>query len=1161
MRAIRLLLWVLSVLSFIAPLDGAVIGTVINIDGKPLPGAKVSLFSPELIAAQRSRLLSAEPQRTPLATVLTDSNGRFSIGVPKEHPVADLRVEASGYAPMAGWFAADEDAGALLMTQASPVRGTITANGKPAANATVVILGATEYTTKTDAEGHYSAPDPSKWASRVLVLHPDFALVDEPVLPFGAKKNADFTMTAGVVVSGRVVSDDGQTPAGEVPIFLDGWPVAKSAADGTFTIAHARKAWNTVEARSGNRIAQRARPDGALPALKLAKGATIGGSVRDVKSQLPVAGARVVIAPTGPFRDASLDAITDAKGAYTLTPIAGGTYDVRAQRPGYGINGLQAVNVKGVAAVQKAFLATPHGRISGSVVDDDKRPVSAAKLSARAATRDNNVPSFLRAGGGGVSEGYSAPDGHFVLGDVETDAELQIDAVKRGYPAGRSPSLKLAAGERKSGVTITIPLGLAVTGRVTDKDRKPLSGVGVEPIESSGDPMASLRRVTMSAMQGGRNENVRTGGDGTFTTRVKEGTYDLAFKGEGYSAKLLRGIKVDSATKPVEVMLDPGVEIIGHVMRSGAGVEGVNVIALAQDTFAAAMTGSDGSFRIADLNPGQMMLVINKPEAFIAEMRPVAAPARNFVIELPPGGRIPGRVVDKMTHQAVTSFLAGVTAPRGGIPMPPMQKQFTTDDGTFMLESVKPGSTQVVVNAPGYIMARSPTIEVEDGKTLPDVEVGLETGAKLTGRVTGPEGTPLAGVSVRNVARTAGSPPTSMLEDSPTTDANGEYTIESLEAGEKTFSFSRSGYQPQQKTVTIVSGKDARLDVQISNGIRATGLVVTDGGVPIADASVRATSDDGSRENRADAGGAFTFEGLAPGNYTFMAVKTGFAPGVLRDVDIASSGPVRIILKSGGVITGHVSGLTAQELEQTTVYAGVAGGTGTTAPVDSAGNFRMEGVPSGTVRIGARTGVLFGGSTRSAATKIVDFDGGTAQVEIDFKSNTAIHGRITRNGAPVANALVAFLPRDGKSQTTASASADAEGRYELSGLDDGTYTVRTVDMALLGAPFITQYEVHGSDTFDITIKTVTLRGRVTGAIDTRPLSDVNVELRISGQPAFGGRTAQTDASGNFVLENVAAGTYQITADKPGFEREEREITIADSAPEELQFKLSPATPP
>jgi len=560
MRAIRRLLCVSFVLSlFVAPLHAAVIGTVINIDGKPVTGAKVSLFAPELIAAAGPRMLAAEPQRTPLKTVSTDSSGRFSIDAPKEQTIVDIRVEANGYAPMAGRYPLDDDAGVILLTQAPSVRGTITANGKPVANATVVVLGAAEYTTRTDADGHYSAPDPSKWAYRVLVLDPDFAPVDETIGPYGTKKGPDFTITAGVAINGRVVGEDGQTPAGDVPLFLDGWPAGKSSADGSFTIAHARKEWTTVEARSGNRIAQRTRASGGSPTLKLAKGAVISGSVRDGKSQLPVTGARIAIG-SGRFREATLDTITDAKGNFTLAPIAGSTYDLRASRPGYGINGAQAVSVKGGAAVQKALFATAHGRISGSVVDDDKRPVSAAKLSARPATQDNNILSLIRTAGGGVSEGYSAPDGHFVISEVETDAELQIDALKRGYPPGKSPSLKLAVGERKSGVTITIPLGRAVTGRVTDKEHKPLSGIAVQAVESSSDPMGGLRRMVMSAMQGGRNDQIlRTGSDGTFTIRVKEGTYDLAFKGEGYSAKTVRGTKVDSATKPVEVMLDPGV--------------------------------------------------------------------------------------------------------------------------------------------------------------------------------------------------------------------------------------------------------------------------------------------------------------------------------------------------------------------------------------------------------------------------------------------------------------------------------------------------------------------------------------------------------------------------------------------------------------------------
>jgi hypothetical protein len=1171
MRAIRRLLSLSFVLSLAAAsLQAVVLGTVINIDGKAVGGAKVSLFAPELIAAQGPRLLSADPQRTPLATMTTDSSGKFTFEVPKDQTIVDVRIDAAGYAPSSVRLTADDDAGAVLLQQAAPVRGTITANGKPVANATVVVLGGGELTTKTDTEGHYTAPDPSKWAFRIIVLHPDFAVIEETIGPNGAKKGPNFSLNNGVPVTGRVVAEDGQTPVAGAQIFIDGWPQGKSAADGTFTVAHAGKDWETVEARIGNRIAERAHTAaGTVATLKLGKGATINGNVRDLKSQLPVAGVRVAVGASGRFsgRDASVDAISDAKGNFTIAPLSPGRYDLRTSRPGFAINDVRAVSVKAAETAQKALYATARGRISGSVADEDKRPVAAARVAARPPARGDMF--FMMARGFGGNEAYSAPDGHFVLRNVETEADLEVDALKRGYPPAKSSSVKLAPGERKTGVLLTIPRGIAITGKVTDKDHKPLSGVGVEPIESSGDPMGGMRRMVISSMQNARNDDlVRTGSDGTFSIRVKEGTFDIVFKREGYSSKTVRGTKVDATTKPVEVALDPGVQIEGRVTRGGVGVDGVNVRAVSQDAMATAMTGPDGTFTLADLTPGQMMLNVTKPEAFIQENRSVTAPTKDLIIDLPAGGRISGRVMDKASHQPVTAFMAGVTTSRSGggmvMMMPPMQKQFTSDDGSFVLEGIKPGATQLVVNAPGYTTARVPNINVEDGKSAPDIEVDVETGAKLTGRVTGPDGAGVAGVSVRNDPMAGGSRVMRFdgVDGGGSTDPNGDYSIDTLESGEKTFTFSRSGFLAQQKTITLTAGKDARLDVQLSTGMRATGFVVSDAGAPVPDAVVQALSAsemDGGHGARSDSNGAFTIEGLAPGHYTFTARKTGFAPNTLRDVDIATSGPVRVILKSGGVITGHVNGLTPKELEETTVMASVPGAGGVTASADSGGNFRIEGAPSGSVRVSARSGALFGGSSKSAAPKTVELEpGGTAQVDIDFKSSTVISGRVTRNGVPVANAQIVFMPHESRSQTTATAAADNDGRYQLSGVDDGTYTVQAVDMQRL-APYVTQYEVHGSGTFDITIKSVTVRGRVVDATNTEPLNEATVDLQpASGQTIFGGHSAQTDPSGNFILENVPAGTYQISAEKSGYGHDTRQITIGDSAPEDVQLSISPS---
>ena len=57
--------------------------------------------------------------------------------------------------------------------------------------------------------------------------------------------------------------------------------------------------------------------------------------------------------------------------------------------------------------------ATPLGTISGIVVDEDKRPVAAARVSTRAASREGM--NFMMLGRGPAHGIYSGPDGRFVL--------------------------------------------------------------------------------------------------------------------------------------------------------------------------------------------------------------------------------------------------------------------------------------------------------------------------------------------------------------------------------------------------------------------------------------------------------------------------------------------------------------------------------------------------------------------------------------------------------------------------------------------------------------------------------------------------------------------------------------------------------------------------
>ncbi len=1152
--------------------SAAITGTVITTDGLPVSGAKISLFQPETFDARRARALSKTPVKPPIATVNSDSKGNFSIDSPKE-PVIDLRIEAAGFAPQGERVLPDEELGALALTAAPAIKGTITAAGKPIAGAIVLIGGSGEFSATTDADGHYSAPDPAKWANRLLVIHPDFAIVDESFGPFASsKKGLDRTLVPGIAINGRVLAQDGTTPVANAQVFVDNWQLAMSGDDGTFHVLHATKDWSLVEARIDTRVGARAHTNGDI-AIKLAKAASVTGVVSDAKTNVPLAGVEVRLLQNpgiGSPTIGSRSAFTNAKGAYTLIPVVPGAYQINPTRPGY-LTPNVSVSVTAGQSAQKSIVANARGRVVGSVADDNKKPLAGAHLGARAAARDPMMmmmgPGMRNLGQEGVA--YSGPDGRFVLRSVPTDTDIQIDATKKGYPPGHSASMRLAPSERKGGVLITLPHGVSLTGKVTDKDGKALSGVAVDAVEATNDGgFGGMRRMVVNFMQGDRNDDlVHTGSDGTFTVRVKEGTYDVVFKREGFAAKSVRGEVVSASSKPLAVTLDPGVEITGRVTRGGVGLEGVNVNAFSQDGTANAITGPDGSFRLEDLTPGSMMVSANRREDFIQQMRPIIAPAKDVVFELPAGGRITGHVVDKSSHNPITSFQAGISTSRSGGGMvfqtPPMLKSFTNDDGSFTLENVPPGQTQVVVTAPGYTASRTPGVNVEDGKTVPELEVSLDTGVKLTGRVTGPDGAPLAGVSVRPDTAAGGNRVMRFdaTDTSTITDGNGDYTMDALEPGDKTFTFNRQGYLAESRPVTL-SGSSARLDVQLSTGVRLTGTVSLEAGGPVADAIVSASSASdsggfGGKQARTDASGNFQIEGLAPGHYTLNATKSGLASGILRDFDVASGMPAAIKMKSGATITGHVTGLTAQELQNATVLVSSSNGN-SSAPVDSGGNYKVDGAPSGTVRVSARTGQMFGASGKSSPQKSVQVDpGASVQVDIEFKSATVVRGRVTRDGQPAANTSIIFIPKGAQSSTNASAQTDSSGNYEVSGLDDATYNVQIVDFQR-AAPFTTSYDVKGSGTFDIDIKSASVRGRVLDATTGSPLADARIEIHATGGEAIlSSRAVVTDSAGGFVIDNVARGNYEAKADREGYGHDIKSIVVGDS-PEDLEFRLSPS---
>jgi hypothetical protein len=163
-------------------------------------------------------------------------------------------------------------------------------------------------------------------------------------------------------------------------------------------------------------------------------------------------------------------------------------------------------------------------------------------------------------------------------------------------------------------------------------------------------------------------------------------------------------------------------------------------------------------------------------------------------------------------------------------------------------------------------------------------------------------------------------------------------------------------------------------------------------------------------------------------------------------------------------------------------------------------------------------------------------------------AGSVVRGRVTdlAGGKPIAGARVTVTTYNKETKAydeVGAATADADGRFELTGLPPGEYS--TLSASAKGyAPRSLGYATFGKDTFKQypsvrLARAVTIGGTVTSADDGRPMK--GVEVRADSVMAAAGKAyplpseprATTDASGRFTLAGLPEGTCQLYASAEG----------------------------
>lgn len=514
------------------------------------------------------------------------------------------------------------------------------------------------------------------------------------------------------------------------------------------------------------------------------------------------------------------------------------------------------------------------------------------------------------------------------------------------------------------------------------------------------------------------------------------------------------------------------------------------------------------------------------------------------------GGAVSGRVtLDGKAAAGVEVVLLGDGSER----RLEVAKTLTDAEGRFRLSVERAGRYRVMPFAPAYVSADAQSVArvvtVAPGDEVADTDFKLVPGGVITGQVTAPDGRPavaervtLTPVVEAGRERPALDLPPAILE----TDDRGVYRVFGLPAGRYLVSVGTAGesvaaglrgrrlsytrtFHPnvteesKATAVAVSTGREAsNVDITLSRraeSFTARGRVVDAlGGQPLPGAAFgyAATREDGRtagapvRDLRADANGEFLIEHLTPGRYLVFVVSNKESALYSETLPFEVTG-------------ADVSGLELKA-EQGSSVSGVVVVEGAR---DASILRRLAGVPLGSL--------LHQTEMPLAAHEpaVINPDG-------SFLINGLRPGRLR----VVANAR--RLP-----QGFSVLRVEREGVAQRDGIDipqDATHIAGVRVVLAYGSGI-----VRGS-------------AKVNGGALSPGTRLFVLARRAGADPAAVTASAEVDARGNFVLEGLAAGEYELVlgAGRPGaagggliYSAARQTVRVADGSPSEVTLVFAP----
>ncbi|MDP3153917.1 MAG: carboxypeptidase regulatory-like domain-containing protein [Archangium sp.] len=582
----------------------------------------------------------------------------------------------------------------------------------------------------------------------------------------------------------------------------------------------------------------------------------------------------------------------------------------------------------------------------------------------------------------------------------------------------------------------------------------------------------------------------------------------------------------------------------GCAEASGQLVELVALRTGESAPLARATTNSEGVFTLTGLEDTTLTLFADAPGG-VGWLGNVASDAQDTKLTLTGGRVISGKVLTTDEKPAKGAIVTAIFAAHSRF-----FDAVADDKGEFRLGPLPIGKYAVVAMQGGLL----PDHQQVDADETEPVTLELSVPRALSGVVLA-NGAPVSAATVKLEGM--------HRKRTVTTDAKGEFHLERLRPGE--YELTAEGSSGVGATSALISKHEDRggVTIVLGQGEPVEGRVVTDNNAPVEGARVSLRFGKNWRHVDSDARGAFRFAGVGPEEQDLHASKAG-----MLEVSTTTRGGqsgIELRLAAHAVLYGQVRTSAGEVVPKYSIRATALDG----------GALRQHNVKQNSVDGGFAIGVWPGlytlrvdappfapGKLEAAAPGgglviVVSPGGKISGVVFDDEDRPAVGARIS--------AALEMDDEDELPDGRSSAETGSDGRFELTGLEGGTWHV---DAAMLDE-YMPLWHASAKVTLaaagnaEIVLRPkpgVPFAGVVVSA-DGEPVEGVKVlgwQKSLDGGYEPGGTArAVTGPQGHFRLRSLHAGPVQLSASHKTLLLEGQ---LKASAPDEnVVLKLSAGT--